>query len=168
MGSTLRRIASIKGEIAELDTQVQASACWVRGKEVPWNFQDVWDLRLKRVVELVMLQTKLAIANATTRFLDRGDLVTPAQAIRTLDELKAQIKLLSGLPIRDRLHDTEKLREQEWDDHLDKTVTRVTEVTYTSAMGKVAQKEMISTLKARFADLNDALEAHNHKTSLEG
>ncbi len=164
MGAALRRIAKIKGELSELDEQLKASACWVEGKEVPYLFEPVWAARQERAKELVHLQSKLALANAMTTFQHSDDVFTPAEAIRTLDELKAQIKLLTDLPIRDRKVDSEKVRESDWDDNAEKSVTRTTVVVHYSAISKLEQKQRIQNLKEVFASLNDALEAHNHRT----
>jgi len=164
VAAALRRIKKLKGEIATLDARIKSAACHLEGKEPPFPFEESMAERSKKVSELVGLQTQVAISNANTSFEVGGVMVPVVGAIRQLEEIKARISLLGGLPIRDRVRDVEIERNQEWSDEHEKLVTRATEKVFLSAMTRVAQAEKISALTAQFEELNVALEACNHGT----
>lgn len=167
IAAALRRIKKLKGEIATLDGRIRHSACHIEGKEPPFAFEASTASRREKVAELTRLQTLVAVSNARTSFAHGGMGVLSVEAIKRLDEIKSEIALLNGLPIRDRVRDVEIESESEWDDASRRSVTVKKEIVHLSAMSRVAQAEAISKLTAEFEALNVALEACNHSTFID-
>jgi hypothetical protein len=161
----LRKIARIKGMISEIDAQVRASACFEEDKPPPFELQELIPRRQRLVDELIELKSKLALANCKT-FSFKGSTYTGTEARRRLDELTAFIALMNALPIRDRVRDVVKERATEWDDIQEKNITRTVEKVWVSAMSKRDLSKLVEESRARFDELNLALETFNHTTLL--
>jgi len=93
-----------------------------------------------------------------------GKQVTLAWAIRRLQEIKAEIAWLRGLQIRE---ETEEVREQEYDDNRDRYVVVAREILHVSDLSEVKRAEEIEALHDLFEQINDAVEAANHRTEIE-
>mgnify|MGYP006273853241 CR=1 FL=1 len=167
VAAALRRIKKLKGEIATLDMRIKQSACHLEDKEPPFSYGASMEERTKKVMDLSRLQTVVAVSNATTSFQYEGLSILVVGAVKHLEEIKAKIALLNGLPIRDRVRDVEVERVNEWSDEHERAVTRTTEKVHLSSISRAQQAEQIASLTSQFETLNVALEACNHSTFIE-
>lgn len=163
-GAALRRIKKIKGEIAELDKLIKSSAVFLENKPPPFAINDLLGKRKEKVDEMLDLQTRLHTSNAGASFSFEGRTVKVNFAVRALDEIKALISLLQGLPVRDRSPDTEPDRVLEIDPTTRQPFYREAQKIFISPMTKVEQLKAISALNDEFDALNAELEACNHRT----
>lgn len=166
MGAAIRRIKQIQGEMDELVKQANTSACWAEGKEPPFKLEEIMKTRNALCDELIELKTALAKANATSIVRgvkdESGNERSPSYWIKFLAEIKASLKLVSELPIRDRVLDTTVTREMEWNELKSEHVYVSKTQSFYSAMTRPEQVVLIKKLRDRFQVVNDALEAHNH------
>jgi hypothetical protein len=160
----LRHIKRLKGRMGELTARAAASVSYEAGKKPPFDFnatrEEVGEVR----EQLVCLEAAVARANATTDIQDGDRTMSLAEAIRRLQETKAEIAWLANLNLR---QGTERGYENEWDDESHRPVRRPHEVTYESCLTEPQRVEQIDALRNRFEALNDAVEAANHRTEIQ-
>lgn len=164
VAAAIRRIKKLKGEIGTLDARIKNASVYEEGKNPAFSFDESIASRRDKVIELMRLQTKVSISNASTVFLWDGSQVVVAYAIRYLQEIKSEAALLAALPIRERVRDVMQSREAEWNDEAEKSVFVVKQTVHISEMSKVEQARQIERLTGTFETLNTALEACNHET----
>lgn len=163
IAQALRRIKKLKGEIAEHTLRAQQGVSYEQGKRLAFPFKEQMDARKACQDEMLNLQARVAIANAKATVTDGAEVITHAEAIRRLQEMKGDIVFLKSLGIR---NDVVKTREQEYDEATSKYVHRVTEVTWVSDLSEVDRDKQVRALQTHFEALNNAIEDHNHKVSV--
>lgn len=160
----LRAIKRLKGRMAELTNRAATSVSYEAGKKPPFDFkatrQEVDEVRER----LVRLEAEVARANATTEVNYEDRIMSLAEAIRRLQETKAEIAWLTGLHLRSG---TERSHENEWDDESHRNVRRLVEVTYEAALTEPERVGQVDALRNRFEALNDVVEAANHRTPIQ-
>ncbi len=160
----LRHIKRLKGRMGELSARASASVSYEAGKKPPFDFNATREEVGKVREELVRLEAAVARANATTDIRDGDRTMSLAEAIRRLQEIKAEIAWLSGLTLR---QGTERAFEDAWNDEFHRLVRRPQEVTYESCLTEPQRVEQVDALRNRFEALNDAVEAANHRTEIQ-
>jgi len=160
----LRHIKRLKGRMGELSVRASASVSYEAGKKPPFDFNATREEVGKVREELVRLEAAVARANATTDIRDGDRTLSLAEAIRRLQEIKAEIAWLSGLTLR---QGTERAFEDAWNDEFHRLVRRPQEVTYESCLTEPQRVEQVDALRNRFEALNDAVEAANHRTEIQ-
>ncbi|MEI7512441.1 MAG: hypothetical protein WCK01_03210 [Candidatus Uhrbacteria bacterium] len=160
----LRRVKKLKGLLAEAQTRATQGSTWVEGKEPSFAFEEQRKLRTGFQGEIIRLETAIARANALTRITVEGREVTLAQAIRELQELKADLAWLPQLILR---AGTEESSEYVYDEVTGRNIPRSKSVTHKAALTEPARVAEIQALRDRFETINDAVETANHRTAIE-
>jgi uncharacterized coiled-coil protein SlyX len=160
----LRQIKRLKGRMAELTARAAASVSYEAGKKPPFEFGNTRADLDKVREQLVRLEAAVARANATTDIQSEDRTMSLAEAIRRLQEIRAEIAWLTGLTLR---QGTERKYENDWDEEAHRHVRRTQEVTYESCLTEPKRAEQIDALRNRFEALNDAVEAANHRTPIQ-
>lgn len=161
IAQALRKIKRLKGQIAESEQRAKVGVSYESDKVPAFRYQDTVDNMFLLQDEVVALESRVAVANATHTVVV-GESAAPfplATVIRTLQEIKGRIAFLKGLHLRT---ETVKDRTQEWDDAEMKHIMRVTETTYVSDLSEQARDTQIKKLQDRFEKLNNAVEDANH------
>ncbi len=160
----LRRVKKCKGRLAELTARASASVSYEAGKKPSFDFKATRAEVAKVRAELVGLEAAIARANATATVSVDGKSVTLAEAIRWLQEFKAEMAWLPQLVLRTG---TERTPDVEWDENLGRQVRRSREVVWTSELSEPDRAAELESLRDRFERLNDAVETANHRTPIE-
>lgn len=163
VGAALRRVKKLKGEIAEISQR--AAACVRFDKSAPpaYEFEELIKQRAELVSKLIMLEASVAVSNAT-RILPNK--LTAAATIRTLQEIKGEIAFIRGLATQSHQDMVETSKNTEYREvdgeyrHVTDTVTKQ----WTCRLPEREKNEKIAKLQKKFDELNEMLEAHNHKT----
>lgn len=159
IAQALRRVKKLKGMIAEFQQRAQTGVTYDTAKKPAFAFKEAVDSMFATQDEMVQLEARVAIANATATVQEGSTQMPMALAIRTLQELKGRIAFLKGLHLR---NETVKNRETEWDDAEMKNITRTTETTYVSDLTEQDRDTQVKSLQDRFETLNNAVENANH------
>ena len=164
IAQALRRIKKLKGQIAENEQRARAGVSYDSAKVPAFRYQEAVEKMFATQDEVVALESRVAVANATGTVTVSGEGTLPlSQAVRILQELKGRIAFLKGLHLRS---ETVKDRSQEWDDTEMKHITRVTETTFVSDLSEQDRDNQVKTLQDRFETLNNAVEDANHTVTV--
>jgi hypothetical protein len=159
IAQALRRIKKLKGAIAENQQRAQAGVSYDATKVPEFRFAESFAAMTESQLEMVALESRVAVANATAKVKHQGQEILLAQAVRLLQELKGQIAFLKGLSLRS---ETVKDRQQEWDDIEMKHISRVTETTFVSDLSEKERDRQVKEIQNTFETLNNAVEDMNH------
>lgn len=159
IAQALRRIKKTKGLIAENQQRATLGVSYDATKVPAFKFADAVTTMFALQDEMVLLEARVAMANAVATVQDGGEVVPMARAVRTLQELKGRIAFLKGLHLRS---ETVKDRQTEWDDAEMKNITRVTETVFVSDLSEKDRDQQVKALQDRFEVLNNAVEDANH------
>lgn len=161
----LRRVKKLKGLLAEAQNRASGATSWVAGKKPVFDFAEQRAQRAALQDEIVRVETAVAVANATNTITVSGTVLTLACAIRTLQEIKADLAWLPQLNLRAGL---EESVEYAYDEELPmRRKTVKTSTTYEAVMDEPTRVGQIQALRDRFEAINDALETANHRTKIE-
>lgn len=160
----LRRIKKLKGAMAEHGQRASQSVSYVQGSKPVFDFASERAKRTAAQDELVRLEAAVAQANAMTSIPVDGKEMTMAEAIRRLQELKADMAWIAALPLRE---ETVNESYYEYDEGTGRNVPRTRSITHVSDLSLVGRVAEIDALRERFDRLNDALETANHRTELQ-
>ncbi len=161
----LRRAKKLKGLLVEAQNRATGATSWVAGKKPVFDFAEQRAQRAALQDEIVRIETAVAVANATNTITVGGQTMTLARAIRTLQEVKADLAWLPQLNLRAGL---EESTEYVYDEDVPlRRKTVKTSVTYEAVMDEPARVGQIQALRDRFEAINDALETANHRTRIE-
>jgi len=164
VSQALRRVKKCKGRMAELTQRAAGVVSYEAGKKPDFDFKVLRGEVASVREELVTLEAAVAKANALATVSFEGRHVTVAEAIRRLQELKAEMAWVSNLHLRSG---TERQGEAEWDEELGRSVRRSREVTYVSELSEPGRVAELDALRDRFERLNDAVERQNHTTLVD-
>jgi len=159
IAQALRRIKNLKGQIAEHSQRCTAGVSYPVDKVPAFRYRESVDAMALAQAEMIDLEARVAVANATATVTDEGNEMVLAKAIRTLQEFKGNITFLKGLNLR---AETVKVRTQDWDEVEMKTLSRVEETTYVSDLTEQERDKNVKALQARFEALNNLVENANH------
>lgn len=160
IAQALRRVKKLKGLIAEHKANAVAGVSYISDKIPAFRYLEEEAEMNKAIAELIDLESKIAIANATATVTEEGVSIALAKAIRMLQEIKGQISFYHSLPIRTGV---EKTRVNEWDDCESKMIWRNVETTYISDLSEKDRSNVVKALQDRFEVLNNLVEDANHK-----
>lgn len=160
----LRRVKKCKGRLAELTARAAASVSYEAANKPPFDFSATRTEVAKVREELIELEAGIARANATATIAVDDRRMTLAEAIRRLQELKAEMAWLSQLALR---AGTERVADTEWDEASQRSVRRTREVLWVSELSEPERAAELESLRDHFERLNDAVEAANHRTAIE-
>lgn len=160
----LRRIKKLKGLLSEAQTRAAAASSWIEGQEPAFTFEEQRKLRSDHQAEIIRIETGIARANAQTRITVESREITLAQAIRELQELKADLAWLPTLNLR---AGTESTTEYVYDEVNGRNIPRTKSITHKAAMTEPERVVQIQTLRDRFEAINDVVETANHRTVIE-
>ncbi len=159
IAQALRRIKKLKGQIAEHEQRAKVGVSYDQTKAPAFRFKEAVDAMFAIQDEVVALEARVAVANATGTITDGDKELSLALAIRTLQELKGRIAFLKGLHLR---NEVVKDRTNDWDDTEMKHISRVTETTFVSDLSEKDRDAQVKALQDRFEVLNNAVEDVNH------
>jgi predicted metal-dependent hydrolase len=164
IAQALRRIKKLKGRMGELTTRAAASVSYQSDQKPAFDFAATrTEVETTREV-LIVIEAAVAKANAlaTVNFDSRA--MTLAEAIRRLQEFKAEMAWLGGLTLRSGI---ERRREPDYDQETGRTKVTVVTITFTSDLSEVQRAAELDKLRDRFERLNDLVEAANHRTATD-
>ncbi|MDO8617632.1 MAG: hypothetical protein Q7N87_01930 [Candidatus Uhrbacteria bacterium] len=160
----LRRVKQLKGQMAEFGSRAAACVSYEESQKPVWAFGETREKLRTTREQLVTLEAAIARANATATVEIDGKRMTIAEAVRRLQETKAEIVWLQGLRLTEGV---EKRRESEYDEATGRSVPRVTEVVHKTELKEVDRVADVERLRNYFDRLNDAVETANHMTKIE-
>jgi hypothetical protein len=160
----LRKLKKLKGLLAEAQARATQSTSWADEAKPVFDFAAERAKRAELQDEIVRIETGIARANALTRITVEDREMPIAEAIRRLQELKADLAWLPTLNLR---AGTEKSVEYDYDEVTGRNVPRTKSVVYTAVMSQPERVVEIQALRDRFDVINDALETANHRTLIE-
>jgi len=159
----LRRIKKIKNQISELSDRAQMSVSYSEKNVPTFDFdEEVKKLDSKKRT-LVKLEAAVAVANATNSITFKKELVTLAEAIRRLQELKDDISFYQRLPIFEGVRQE---REHCYDEVNGNSYVKTVDIKWLSKLSEKERIEKIDALKNEFEDLNNILESANHRIEI--
>lgn len=164
IAQALRRIKKLKGRMGELTARASASVSYEVGKKPAFDFRATRGEIAAVREELVGLEASVARANAVTEIECDDERMTVAEAIRRLQECKAEMVWLGQLCLRSG---TERRTERDYDETSGRTVLVKHETEYAADLSEVERAAEVETLRGRFERLNDAVEAANHRTPVD-
>lgn len=163
VAQALRRIKKLKGLIAENEQRAKAGVSYDVTKVPAFGYKDSVEAMFATQDEVVALEARVAVANATAVVKDGTEEILMARAVRTLQELKGRIAFLKGLTLR---NETVKDRTNDWDDTEMKHIARVTETTFQSDLSEKDRDAQVKALQDRFEVLNNTVEDANHTVTV--
>lgn len=163
IGQGLRRIKKLKGRMNELSSRAASSVSYESSRKPTFDFRTTREQLREVREELVLLEATVAKANATATIEVESKRMTIAEAIRHLQEIKAEIAWVSSLGLREG---TVRQWEEDWDPEKGQ-IRRPHEVTWISDLSERDRVAEVEGLREQFDRINDAVEAANHTTRFE-
>jgi hypothetical protein len=164
IAQALRRIKKLKGRMGELSARAAASVSYDVTRKPAFDFRKTRDEVAVIREELVTLEASVARANAGAEIECDDKRLTLAEAIRRLQECKAEMAWLGQLGLRSGI---ERRQERDYDEATGRSVLVKHETEYAADLSEVERAAEIETLRGRFERLNDAVEAANHRTPVD-
>lgn len=160
IAQALRRVKKLKGQIAEHEQRAKTGVSYVSTKVPAFRFsEEVLSMHLAQA-EMLDLESRIAVANATAQVTVGTESFSMAKAVRALQEMKGQIAFLKGLNLRSEVL---RERESEFSDEKNTYVTRYNEVTWVSDLSEKDRDQQVKDLQSHFETLNNAVEDMNHQ-----
>lgn len=155
----LRHLKKLKGQLAELQTRAIASVSYKEGESPAFSFNETMDKMDLIRMELVDLESSIAVANATTTISFEGSDMILKKAVRMLQEMRGQIAWLRTLPSRAQPSMVQK------DFEYNEDMKRIpTSTTWKCDLPEAARAAKVDALQNRFDTLNGIVESANHIT----
>lgn len=155
----LRAVKKLKGQLASFQTRMTESVAHKSSEEPAFNFVELIDSANKIRLELIDLETRIAVANATTNIDMDGKPVSLIKAVRQLSEYKSQITFYRSLPSKAQAKTISD--ETDWGE--DGKRHRVS-IEWTCHLPEANKISVIDSFQDRFDRLNDLVEQKNHIT----
>lgn len=165
ISQALRRVKKIKGELKEALERAQSGVAYKTEDPPAFLFGPSYEKATALRTELVELETKIAIRNATTLVEFEGKQVPLVYVVKILKELKGQISWLDELKAFSRSREITTQEEVGYDFETDKRVSK--KIQYTCALPEAKRAELVDQVRARFDALNNLVENTNHRTVLD-
>lgn len=161
ISQALRQIKKVKGQLSESLSRAQANVSHKESAVPAFQFSVCMGKADGARRQLVDLEARIAVTNATTKIVHGDQTMTLVRAVRRLQELKAQIAWLRGLSVRSQGRTVEKELEYGGvDGH------RNVDVPWTCYLPEAEKAEQVDAAQQEFDALNDAVERANHATAL--
>jgi hypothetical protein len=161
VSQALRRIAKLKGQISELRTRAAASVSYKSADKPAFDFKECIRSIAQIQTELVDLQTRIAVANATTILTMGEETVTMTEAIISLQSMKGDIVWVKSLASRAQAETEE--RDYDFDDDGKR---KYIPVKWTCDLPEAERANSVEAIQKRFDTLNDEVERMNHITQI--
>lgn len=163
IAQALRRSKKLKGQIAEHQARATNGVSYDVKKIPAFKYKESADAMFALQDEVVDLETKVAVANATHTIETKEGPVPLARAVRTLQELKGKITFLKSLTLR---NEVVVERNADWDSDSMQRITRTTETTFQSDLSEQDRDRLVKSLQDTFEALNNKVEAANHTVTV--
>ncbi|MBP7134347.1 hypothetical protein KBA73_03970 [Patescibacteria group bacterium] len=165
ISQALRRLKVVKGDLAKHGSRASQGVSYRKEDRKPtYEFQAERAARAAAQEEMILLETGIARANALTLVSFEGRELPIAEAIRRLQEFKANIAWYGGLSTREG---EEKESYHEYDASLARHVTKERPCTYVCELPERGRDAVVEALQVQFQTLNDVVETANHVTRFE-
>lgn len=163
IAQALRRVKDIKGKVAKHVANAQGSVTH-KTKDAPaYAWGDEMRSAETLVEEMIDLQTRIGIANATTSFDYEGKTRTLLWCTKKLAEIKGAIALTENFSVK--AHDKTSEEEFEYVRKEDGTLAHAKVSTeWTCHLPEAQRANRVRLLQEKFAALNDLVETTNHRT----
>ncbi len=161
----LRAVSDLKGKLASHRAHAQGSSVYYENQKPAFDFKAELEGVEKTRVDLLRIQTAIAVANATTSIEWKGKTVLVAWAIRYLEELKGEIAWVDALPSAPQSKNQEESHHNRM---VNGQYTVVPEVRVRICeLPQAEQFKRSQQLKEEFNRLNDIVETSNHQSFLK-
>jgi len=166
LSKILRFLKSLKGQLSKLVSKTHEILNWEKGKEPKVSFNDLISEKEKLTAKLIKIKAALTASNATSFIVFEGVRILVQQAVYLMDELKGEKSFYDNLQLR-WSEETEFLRTVVTEgDKKGELVHKEVVHVYESALTEEARRAKVEEIQKRMDELNDALEAHNHSTTI--
>jgi ferric iron reductase protein FhuF len=161
----LRQIKDLKGKLSSHQEHAAGAVYYQDMNKPAFDFKTECEGVEKVRRELLMLQTALAVSNATTEIEWKNKKVLVAWAVRYLEELKGEKAWVDGLHVAEQAESMQ-----------DNPQTRMVNGQYQSVneprkfvcqLPRAEQFKRAQALQEEFNRLNDLVETSNHQTILK-
>jgi hypothetical protein len=161
ISQALRHASKLKGQLAALQARATSSIYFATESPPAYKFSECIEKHAEVERELVALETKMAVTNASTLVAFEGQELTLAFAVKSLQALRSRIAMLKGLTVQPQESMTVSNTEYGEDG---KFITKKT--AYTCAFPEAKRDAEVERLQERFDRLNDVVEKINGSTPL--
>jgi hypothetical protein len=173
ISQAIRRVKDLKGKIAKHQTHAAGSVSYAVKEPPAYAFMAELENAATLGKELLVLQTAIARANATTTINWQAQNDQPGSvesdvsltwAVKRLEEIKGSIKWYEGLIVAAQPESvTESWEYQNADDDLKRV--RI-EKQMRCDLPEAKRNEVVQKLQDEFNKLNDVVETANHRTNV--
>jgi len=157
----LRQVARLKGKIAESKTRLAGSVFHRDDQPPAFQFSATVERLKVDKAELIKLESRIALTNASTKVEFEGRQITLSEGIKRLQEAKDDIAWLKAIPCQAAstgfILEHVRLPNGEYGHQKASTTCHFTEQQRSDEVDKV---------QAAFDALNDLIEKKNHETEL--
>ena len=169
ISQALRRMNVLKGRVAQWEQRARNANVVGEDEKPTYNYKECVDERKKALSELLLLGARVAESNATTKIAlpADGSQVSVAEAIRRLDNIKAEITWVKSLPALAQTEVVTTRQKPEWDAKERTHTYREVEYKQTCTVDERAKERMLDQLQDDFNELNSLVEGSNHNTTLQ-
>lgn len=168
ISSAIRQINALKKKISDCDNNMQDSVWYDESTPPVYDFNATYSKRAEYVRQMLSLQTRMAVANATTRIkTPDGQEILLAEAVRILSEFRGEIAQLKILKTqaKDRIENHKVNWIPDEHDYSKRVKEEVTTV-FICKLPQAAKAELIENLQNKHDALNDVVEYTNNQTTL--
>lgn len=163
IAQAIRRVKRLKGQMAELSRRARDVVSYREDRKPAFDYAETRDALALVREELVGLSAKISIANARTKIRVEGKELVLTEAVKLLQELRAEIDHLKTFHIRT---DAERSPEAVLDETTGRYAHTYHEVKWVSAVSEPERAELMQALYDRFELINDAVEGANRTTPI--
>ncbi len=160
ISQALRHVARLKGKLAEYKVRAAASVSYKKDEKPAYQFSSMMEKIASAREELIVLESRIALTNATTRLDFGGSKLTLTQAIKTLQEHKDELAWLKTLVVRSGQDTKESELRYTGAGH------QTVDVHFACDFPEAKRSERSDEVQAKFDALNDHVERKNHETPL--
>ncbi len=161
ISQALRAVARLKGNLAKYKDRAAKSVTYKLGDTPAYQFSAMLEKIDSVRADLIVLESRIAITNASTRVSFDGKSLTLTQGLKQLQEYKDELAWLATLDSRagenTKKHETQH-RAGGYED---------VPVDYRCDFPEARRSDRLDAVQAKFDALNDALERKNHETPLQ-
>lgn len=163
ISQALRRIKKLKGSISELQARAKVNVSYDKSKIPVFRYTDDMNSLSACKAELLELEGRVAVANATHVVKYQNKDLTLSTAIRILQEFKDWITFYKNLVLRNQ---TERDKEESYSEEHNKFITQYKEIVYCSDLSEQERDKKVKEVQDEFETLNNIVESANHQVVL--
>lgn len=157
----LRQASRLKGKISDLKLRASAAVSYKASSKPAFSFAPTMERLGVAKRDLIALESRLAITNATVTVPYKGRSVSLSEAVKILQEMKESIAWMKTLPCQAQasFQTQESFHGEDY-----KVMVRV--VDHVCDLTEEARSDAVDALQSDFDSLNDLVEKKNHETEL--